>query len=58
MLRLNSLRRRRVPIVIDNFTEGEVIDLMHKAFDFGFTLFDAADTYGNGLRANSPASVI
>jgi aryl-alcohol dehydrogenase-like predicted oxidoreductase len=22
---------------------------MHKAFDFGVTLFDAADTYGNGL---------
>ena len=22
---------------------------MHKAFDLGFTLFDAADTYGNGL---------
>src|SRR4029453_6739384 len=32
-----------------NFTEGEAIDLMHKAFDLGFTLFDAADTYGNGL---------
>jgi aryl-alcohol dehydrogenase-like predicted oxidoreductase len=23
--------------------------LMHKAFDLGVTLFDAADTYGNGL---------
>jgi len=23
--------------------------LMHKAFDLGITLFDAADTYGNGL---------
>jgi aryl-alcohol dehydrogenase-like predicted oxidoreductase len=22
---------------------------MHKAFDLGITLFDAADTYGNGL---------
>src|SRR2546430_11209268 len=22
---------------------------MHKAFDLGMTLFDAADTYGNGL---------
>jgi aryl-alcohol dehydrogenase-like predicted oxidoreductase len=22
---------------------------MHKAFDLGVTLFDAADTYGNGL---------
>jgi aryl-alcohol dehydrogenase-like predicted oxidoreductase len=32
-----------------NFTEGEAIALMHKAFDMGMTLFDAADTYGNGL---------
>src|SRR2546423_2266980 len=32
-----------------NFTEGEAITLMHKAFDLGITLFDAADTYGNGL---------
>jgi aryl-alcohol dehydrogenase-like predicted oxidoreductase len=32
-----------------NFTEGEAISLMHKAFDLGMTLFDAADTYGNGL---------
>src|SRR6187399_1465931 len=32
-----------------NFTEGEGIALMHKAFDLGITLFDAADTYGNGL---------
>ncbi|MGA7275463.1 MAG: aldo/keto reductase, partial [Candidatus Udaeobacter sp.] len=32
-----------------NFTEGESIALMHKAFDLGITLFDAADTYGNGL---------
>ncbi len=32
-----------------NFTEGEAIALMHKAFDRGVTLFDAADTYGNGL---------
>jgi aryl-alcohol dehydrogenase-like predicted oxidoreductase len=32
-----------------NFTEGETIALMHKAFDLGITLFDAADTYGNGL---------
>ena len=31
-----------------NFTEGEAIALMHKAFDLGITLFDAADTYGNG----------
>src|SRR5438093_1118192 len=32
-----------------NFTEGEAISLMHRAFDLGVTLFDAADTYGNGL---------
>ncbi len=32
-----------------NFTEGEAIALMHGAFDLGITLFDAADTYGNGL---------
>jgi aryl-alcohol dehydrogenase-like predicted oxidoreductase len=32
-----------------NFTEGEAIALMHKSFDLGMTLFDAADTYGNGL---------
>src|SRR5438132_1458436 len=32
-----------------SFTEGEAIALMHKAFDLGVTLFDAADTYGNGL---------
>ena len=32
-----------------NFTEGEAISLMHKAFDLGINLFDAADTYGNGL---------
>jgi aryl-alcohol dehydrogenase-like predicted oxidoreductase len=30
------------------FTEGEAIGLMHKAFDLGLTLYDAADTYGNG----------
>lgn len=32
-----------------NFTEGEAIALMRRAFDLGITLFDAADTYGNGL---------
>ncbi|HME89113.1 MAG TPA: aldo/keto reductase [Chthoniobacterales bacterium] len=32
-----------------DFSEGEAIALMHKAFDLGVTLFDAADTYGNGL---------
>lgn len=31
------------------FTEGEAVGLMHKALDLGVTLFDAADTYGNGL---------
>ncbi len=31
------------------FTEGEAIALMHKALDLGVTLYDAADTYGNGL---------
>ena len=32
------------------FTEGEAIALMHRAFDLGVTLFDAADTYGNGAE--------
>jgi aryl-alcohol dehydrogenase-like predicted oxidoreductase len=32
-----------------NFTEGEAVALMHRAFNLGITLFDAADTYGNGL---------
>src|SRR6266446_6721889 len=32
-----------------HYTEGEALALMHKAFDLGVTLFDAADTYGNGL---------
>ncbi|MBV9659006.1 MAG: aldo/keto reductase [Verrucomicrobia bacterium] len=32
-----------------NYTEGESIALMQKAFDLGVTLFDAADSYGNGL---------
>lgn len=32
-----------------NFSESEAIALMQKAFDHGVTLFDAADTYGNGL---------
>src|SRR5271170_7167367 len=31
------------------FTEGEAIALMHRALDLGVTLYDAADTYGNGL---------
>jgi aryl-alcohol dehydrogenase-like predicted oxidoreductase len=31
------------------FTEGEAIALLRKAFDLGINLFDAADTYGNGL---------
>ena len=32
-----------------DFTQSEAIALMRKAFDLGMTLFDAADTYGNGL---------
>src|SRR5437588_1692133 len=32
-----------------NYTEGEALALMHRALDMGITLFDAADTYGNGL---------
>jgi aryl-alcohol dehydrogenase-like predicted oxidoreductase len=32
-----------------NFTKSEATALMQKAFDLGITLFDAADTYGNGL---------
>src|SRR5271165_1836109 len=32
-----------------NFTEQEAVNLMRKAFDLGITLYDAADTYGNGL---------
>jgi aryl-alcohol dehydrogenase-like predicted oxidoreductase len=32
-----------------NFTETEALRLMHRALDLGITLFDAADTYGNGL---------
>ena len=30
------------------FTDDQAVALMHKAFDLGITLFDAADTYGNG----------
>ena len=33
----------------ENYAEGEAIALMRKAFDLGITLFDAADTYRNGL---------
>ncbi len=32
-----------------NFTRPEATALMRRAFDLGITLFDAADTYGNGL---------
>ena len=32
-----------------NYTRREALALMRKAFDLGITLFDAADTYGNGL---------
>ena len=35
--------------LVGDFTEGEAIALMHKAFDLGVPLFDAADTYGNEL---------
>jgi aryl-alcohol dehydrogenase-like predicted oxidoreductase len=31
-----------------NYTDEEAIAMMHKALDLGMTLFDAADTYGNG----------
>jgi aryl-alcohol dehydrogenase-like predicted oxidoreductase len=31
-----------------NYTNQEAIALMEEAFDLGVTLFDAADTYGNG----------
>jgi aryl-alcohol dehydrogenase-like predicted oxidoreductase len=31
------------------FTEAEAIKLLRQAYDLGITLFDAADTYGNGL---------
>src|SRR4029450_11696799 len=30
------------------YTDEDAIALMHEAFDLGVTLFDAADTYGNG----------
>ena len=32
-----------------DFTEEQAVALMRKAFDLGVTLYDAADTYGNGL---------
>lgn len=31
-----------------NYTDDEAVGLMRLAFDLGVTLFDAADTYGNG----------
>jgi aryl-alcohol dehydrogenase-like predicted oxidoreductase len=31
-----------------NYADEDAITLMHQAFDLGVTLFDAADTYGNG----------
>lgn len=31
-----------------NYTDEDAVALMHEAFDLGVTLFDAADTYGNG----------
>lgn len=30
------------------YTDGEAVALMQRAFDLGVTFFDAADTYGNG----------
>ncbi len=30
------------------YTDGEAVALMREAYDHGITLFDAADTYGNG----------
>jgi aryl-alcohol dehydrogenase-like predicted oxidoreductase len=32
-----------------NCSERQAVQLLRKAFDLGVTLFDAADTYGNGL---------
>jgi aryl-alcohol dehydrogenase-like predicted oxidoreductase len=32
-----------------DFTQEQAVSLMRKALDMGITLFDAADTYGNGL---------
>jgi aryl-alcohol dehydrogenase-like predicted oxidoreductase len=32
-----------------SFTEQDAVKLLRRAFDLGITLFDAADTYGNGL---------
>jgi aryl-alcohol dehydrogenase-like predicted oxidoreductase len=32
-----------------DFSERQAVELLRKAFDLGVTLFDAADTYGNGL---------
>jgi aryl-alcohol dehydrogenase-like predicted oxidoreductase len=31
-----------------NYTDDAAVALMHRALDLGITLFDAADTYGNG----------
>ena len=31
-----------------DFTDDQAVELMHEALDLGVTLFDAADTYGNG----------
>jgi aryl-alcohol dehydrogenase-like predicted oxidoreductase len=29
-------------------TDAQAVDMLHEAYDLGITLFDAADTYGNG----------
>src|SRR5215813_14088787 len=35
-----------------NYSDEEAIQLLHEAFNLGVTLFDAADTYGNGRSEN------
>ena len=34
------------------YTDDQAVALMRRAFDLGVTLFDAADTYGNGRSGN------
>ena len=31
-----------------DFTESEAVAMLHRAYDLGITLYDSADTYGNG----------
>jgi len=35
-----------------NYSDGEAVRLLREAFNLGITLFDAADTYGNGRSEN------